>query len=73
MAMYPESIDDLPTARPLRRRWWRRLTRHLPAFSVLLMTALLIAVVLWPYIVITVPSGRVGVLWKRFNGLDLYC
>ncbi|HEX4042594.1 MAG TPA: prohibitin family protein [Xanthobacteraceae bacterium] len=73
MAMYPESIDDLPTARPTRRRWWRHLTRHLPAFSVLLMTALLIAVVLWPYIVITVPSGRVGVLWKRFNGLDLYC
>ena len=30
-------------------------------------------VVLWPYVVITVPSGRVGVLWKRFNGFDLYC
>src|SRR5215472_4555352 len=28
---------------------------------------------LWPYVVITVPSGYVGVLWKRFNGLDLYC
>jgi regulator of protease activity HflC (stomatin/prohibitin superfamily) len=24
-------------------------------------------------VVITVPSGFVGVLWKRFNGLDLYC
>jgi regulator of protease activity HflC (stomatin/prohibitin superfamily) len=33
----------------------------------------LIAVVLWPYVVITVPSGYVGVLWKRFNGLDMYC
>jgi regulator of protease activity HflC (stomatin/prohibitin superfamily) len=73
MAMYPESIDDLPARRPGRRRWWRRVARHLPAFSVLLMTAALVAVVLWPYIVITVPSGRVGVLWKRFNGLDLYC
>ncbi|MGA8077427.1 MAG: prohibitin family protein, partial [Xanthobacteraceae bacterium] len=72
MAMYPESIDDLPSPRP-RRRWWSHLTRHLPGFSVLLMTGLLIVVVLWPYIVITVPSGRVGVLWKRFNGLDLYC
>jgi prohibitin 2 len=30
-------------------------------------------VVLWPYVVITVVSGNVGVLWKRFNGLDLYC
>ena len=28
---------------------------------------------LWSYVVITVPSGSVGVLWKRFNGLDLYC
>ena len=37
------------------------------------MTALLVTVVLWPYVVITVPSGRVGVLWKRFNGIDLYC
>jgi regulator of protease activity HflC (stomatin/prohibitin superfamily) len=34
---------------------------------------LLIVVVLWPFVVITVPSGYVGVLWKRFNGLDLYC
>ena len=73
MAMYPESIDDLPGPRPKRRRWWRHLTRHLPAFSVMVMTALLIVVVLWPYVVITVPSGKVGVLWKRFNGLDLYC
>jgi regulator of protease activity HflC (stomatin/prohibitin superfamily) len=24
-------------------------------------------------VVITVPSGRVGVLWKRFNGFDIYC
>ena len=72
MAMYPQSIDDLPTPRG-KRRWWRHLTRHLPAFSVLVMTALLIVVVLWPYVVITVPSGRVGVLWKRFNGLDMYC
>jgi regulator of protease activity HflC (stomatin/prohibitin superfamily) len=47
--------------------------RHLPALSVLVMSALLITVVLWPYVVITVPSGRVGVLWKRFNGIDIYC
>ena len=31
------------------------------------------AIVLFPYVVITVPSGQVGVLWKRFNGYDLYC
>jgi len=72
MARYPESVDDLPARRP-KRGWWRILTRHLPGFSVLVMMSLLVVVVLWPYVVITVPSGKVGVLWKRFNGLDLYC
>src|ERR1700744_70195 len=72
MASYPESIDDLPQPRK-PRRWWRHIGRHLPALSVLVLTALLAAIVLWPYMIITVPSGRVGVLWKRFNGLDMYC
>ena len=72
MASYPESLDDLPPP-PRRRGWWRRVWRHLPGLSVIVMLCLLIVVVLWPYIVITVPSGKVGVLWKRFNGLDLYC
>src|SRR5581483_4469689 len=71
MARYPESIDDLPARR--RRGWARRLFRHLPGLAVTALTAMLVMVVLWPYIVITVPSGRVGVLWKRFNGIDLYC
>ena len=36
------------------------------------MVATLLAVVLLPYIVVTVPSGYVGVLWKRFgNGTVL--
>jgi len=72
MASYPESLDDLPPPRR-RRGWWRHVARHLPGVSVILMTALLIVVVLWPYVVITVPSGKVGVLWKRFNGIDIYC
>jgi len=71
MASYPETLDDLS---PPRRRGWRRyLARHLPGVSVLSMMALLVVVVLWPYVVITVPSGTVGVLWKRFNGIDIYC
>jgi regulator of protease activity HflC (stomatin/prohibitin superfamily) len=37
------------------------------------MAAMLVATVLFPFVVITVPSGMVGVLWKRFNGYDLYC
>jgi hypothetical protein len=30
-------------------------------------------VLLWPYVVIIVPSGRVGVYWKRIYGSDFYC
>jgi prohibitin 2 len=72
MAMYPKSIDDL--AQPPRPRGViRRLWRHLPGIAVMVMSAMLITVVLWPYVVITIPSGRVGVLWKRFNGIDIYC
>jgi len=71
MASYPQSIDDL--APPSKRGWRRSLVRHLPGLSFLALLGLLIVVVLWPYVVITVPSGYVGVLWKRFNGLDLYC
>ncbi|MGB7255350.1 MAG: prohibitin family protein [Xanthobacteraceae bacterium] len=72
MAHYPESLDDLPPP-PRRRGWWRRVGRHLPGLSVIVMMCLLVIVVLWPYVVITVPSGKVGVLWKRFNGIDIYC
>jgi regulator of protease activity HflC (stomatin/prohibitin superfamily) len=67
-----ETIDPLPTAQQ-RQRWWRFVRHHLPSISVLLMAALLLAVLLFPYVVITVPSGMVGVLWKRFNGYDMYC
>jgi regulator of protease activity HflC (stomatin/prohibitin superfamily) len=72
MASYPQSIDDLEPP-PARRGWRRFFLRHLPGLSFLILVGLLIAVVLWPFVVITVPSGFVGILWKRFNGLDLYC
>jgi prohibitin 2 len=72
MASYPESIDDLP-ARPRQRRWWLPSARRLPGVSVTVLSTLLVIVLLWPYVVINVPSGQVGVLWKRFNGFDLYC
>jgi regulator of protease activity HflC (stomatin/prohibitin superfamily) len=32
------------------------------------MVATLVAIVLYPYFAVTVPSGHVGVLWKRFGG-----
>jgi regulator of protease activity HflC (stomatin/prohibitin superfamily) len=70
MAKYPESLDDTP---PPRRRRWGFIARNLPGLSIVLMMTLLVGVVLWPYMVITVPSGHVGVLWYRFIGFDAYC
>jgi prohibitin 2 len=72
MVMFPESLDGTPLPPP-KRGWWRLVWRHLPGLSFSLMVILLLIVVLWPYMVITVPSGRVGVYWKRFNGFDMYC
>lgn len=72
MVMFPESLDGTPPP-PTNRGWWRFVWRHLPGLAFSLMLILLLIVVLWPYVVITVPSGRVGVLWKRFNGFDIYC
>ena len=72
MVKYPELLDEMPPP-PKKRRWLRFLARHLPGLSVVLMVVTLTATVLYPYVVITVPSGQVGVLWKRFNGFDSYC
>ena len=71
MVMYPESLEGAPP--PRKRGWWRFVWRHLPGISFSLMVTLLLVIVLWPYVVITVPSGRVGVYWKRLNGFDTYC
>jgi regulator of protease activity HflC (stomatin/prohibitin superfamily) len=49
-------------------RWRRFVESHLPSAVIYLMVATLVAVVLYPHMVITVPSGEVGVLWKRFGG-----
>src|SRR5262249_15734055 len=49
-------------------RWRRFVDRHLPSVVIYLMVATLVGVVLYPHMVITVPSGQVGVLWKRFGG-----
>src|SRR5215813_5794034 len=56
---------DLP-ARSLRVKDRREL--YLPMVVVYLMVATLVAIVLYPHMVVTVPSGYVGVLWKRFGG-----
>ena len=71
MAKHSALEDTAPA--PRRGRLWRSIGRNLPGFSILLMATLLLGIVLWPYMVITVPSGQVGVLWHRFLGFDPYC
>jgi regulator of protease activity HflC (stomatin/prohibitin superfamily) len=68
----PWSLDGKPppAARP---GWWGFIRRHFPGLSILLMSLMLVAIVLWPYMIVTVPSGQVGVLWKRFSGPGIYC
>src|ERR1700757_654108 len=67
MKTYPWPIDGMPppTTPP---RWQRFIERYLPMVVVYLMVATLVAIVLYPHMVVTVPSGQVGVLWKRFGG-----
>ncbi len=67
MKAYALSPDaTLPPTKPSRWRWF--MDRHLPAIVIYLMVATLVAVVLFPHVAVTVPSGHVGVLWKRFGG-----
>jgi prohibitin 2 len=59
-----------PPAPPRRVGFVRR---HLPGLSVVTLVTLLIGFVLYPYMLVTVPSGQAGVLWKRFGGPGFYC
>ena len=68
MKAYPWPVDGMPLPPTMRPRWRRFIEHHLPRVVVYLMVATLVAVVLYPHMVVTVPSGYVGVLWKRFGG-----
>jgi regulator of protease activity HflC (stomatin/prohibitin superfamily) len=61
-------VDGTPPPPTTPSRWRRFVERHLPSVVIYLMVATLVAVVLYPHMVVTVPSGYVGVLWKRFGG-----
>ena len=64
MIKYPWSRSTPP--REPKRGFGGFISRHLAGASVALMVVLLLFFVLYPYMLITVPSGEVGVLWKRF-------
>lgn len=72
MASYPETLDGKPPPAKTRGAY-RFFTRRLPSLTFGLLILFLVVTVLWRFVVITVPSGHVGVLWKRFNTFDLYC
>jgi regulator of protease activity HflC (stomatin/prohibitin superfamily) len=63
--LWPVDGSMPPTTSP---RWRRFIENYLPMVVIYLMVATLIAIVLYPHMVVTVPSGQVGVLWKRFGG-----
>jgi regulator of protease activity HflC (stomatin/prohibitin superfamily) len=62
------SLDGMPPPTTTRSKWWRFVDRYLPSIVIYLMLVTLVVVVLFPYAAVTVPSGHVGVLWKRFGG-----
>ena len=59
---------DKPPTNRTRLVWWRFVERQLPTLVIYLLVATLIGVILAPFMLVTVPSGYVGVLWKRFGG-----
>ena len=66
MKPHPESLDGRPP--PKRYRWWRFIENSLPVLVIYLMVATLVGFLIAPNVIITVPSGHVGILWKRFRG-----
>ena len=67
MKAYP-TLQGTPLP-PQKHSLWRRfINRQLPNLVIFLMVATLICIVLYPHMVVSVPSGQVGVLWKRFGG-----
>src|SRR5262249_20567950 len=68
MKAYQWPVDGMPPPPTTSPRWRRFIERYLPMVVVYLMVATLVAIVLYPHMVVTVPSGYVGVLWKRFGG-----
>jgi regulator of protease activity HflC (stomatin/prohibitin superfamily) len=66
MAPPHETLDERPPAKGYK--WWRFVERHLPIIVIYLMVSTLIAFVIAPNVIVTVETGHVGILWKRFRG-----
>jgi regulator of protease activity HflC (stomatin/prohibitin superfamily) len=66
MAPRHEMLDVEPPSKGYR--WWRFVERHLPIVVIYLMVTTLIGFMIAPNVIVTIPTGHVGVLWKRFRG-----
>src|SRR6185312_13552711 len=66
MAPHHELLEDPASSKGYR--WWRFVERHLPIIVIYLMVTTLVGFLIAPNVIITVPTGQVGVLWKRFRG-----
>src|SRR5437764_4998480 len=68
MKLYPWLRDQrVPPPTSARAKWWRFIENRLPNIALFLMVVLLLAFVLYPHMIVNVPSGQVGVVWKRFG------
>ena len=67
MEPHPESLE-WDAAAETQYSWWRFVERSLPIIVIYLMVATLVGFLIAPNVIVTVPTGHVGVLWKRFRG-----
>src|SRR4029079_8980400 len=68
MKAYLGPVEGKPPVALTRSRWRRFLEYKMPLVTLYLMVAILIGVLIAPLVLVTVPSGYVGVVWKRFRG-----
>jgi prohibitin 2 len=69
MSIRSHTVASGPVAASRRpNRWWHFIERRLPIIVIYLMVISLVGAILAPHVVVTVPSGHVGLMWKRFRG-----
>ena len=66
MASRAETLDgNVP---PKKRKWRQFIERSLPVIVIYLLVVTLVGFMIAPNVIVNVPTGHVGILWKRFRG-----
>jgi regulator of protease activity HflC (stomatin/prohibitin superfamily) len=68
MIVQTQAINGRPPPATRQHKWWHFVERRLPIIVIYLMVVSLVGAILAPHVVVTVPSGHVGLMWKRFRG-----